>query len=229
MPLVVGIVELIGYREWTESLGSDREWKIQLTQSRLYAGLQEEAAKQGGFIAPLSFDVMAVIANGMAFEGLEKLYQLAARLSPVPVSITVSTLEKGFPRSTEPGLKLVTDRLDYPVAALHIDLNSFTTRRRSLNPVTVYTEVLKTYVELASRTRNAIPAYLGGDNIAVFTAAEEAEETARKLLEILEPDYKIGVGIGPNARQALKAAAEALHRIRTLRDRNIEIVSLAIP
>ncbi len=131
MPLVAGLIELVGYREWTESLGFDREWRIQVLQSRLYARLQEEAARYGAFIAPLSFDVMVVVANGVPADALRSLYEVAAREAPVPVGLRVGYDTEALRPRGRPGIEVAVDSTDYPVAAIHVDLNGFTRARRS--------------------------------------------------------------------------------------------------
>ncbi len=214
MPLVVGVLELIGYREWTESLGFDREWRIQVIQSSLYAALQETVARYGGFVAPMSYDVMIVVGNGIGLEGFRKLYSVAEKRAPVPVSLTVMLLEGDVAPSGRPGLHLNVDDTRYPVAAVHVDLNGFTGRRMRMGVVAAYSNIVSVYGDAVSSMQGSIPVYLGGDNMVFFMGEEELDRIKEFLERVVAEEFKVGVGVGPNARTALEAAAEALHILR---------------
>lgn len=70
-PLVqVTIIRLIGYREWTETLGSDREHVIQGIQAQLHRELVNGFSKVNAWAHPLRYDYLFAITNGVNREGL---------------------------------------------------------------------------------------------------------------------------------------------------------------
>ena len=217
MPLVLGLLELVGYREWTESLGDDREWRIQVSQARLYSVLQEEVARYGGFVTPLSYDVMILVLNGVPREHYGRLYSVAVKFSPVPVSLQIISVDEPSRLKPlgKPGLYIDTIK-DSPLAALHIDLNSFTRLRRHGGIITPYLKILEEYITLAKLLGdNAVPAYLGGGNVVFFISTSLVRNALARIESVIDTrEYKVGVGIGPSARAALAAAAEALHTLR---------------
>ncbi|MEM2158466.1 MAG: GTP cyclohydrolase IIa, partial [Sulfolobales archaeon] len=55
------LIKLTNYRTWTESLGYDREWIIQTTQSRIYHDLQLLSKEFKGFTLPMRYDIQIVL------------------------------------------------------------------------------------------------------------------------------------------------------------------------
>ena len=219
----LGVIELVGYREWTETLGHDREWRIQHTQARLYASLQDAAKDLGAYIVPLRMDYMVFLAENV--EGLEELTRVLEEESPTPYRIVVakarspreaeraSTLELGRTRLGElRSLELCRGEEFSTIA--HIDINDIT-RTMGRDGVTVYTSyvhVVSLYNRLQERLlgEEAIVSYLGGDNIiAILPPGGE------KIVEsIVDSSLKAGVGVSRTPREALALATLALDTIR---------------
>jgi len=211
-------VEFVGYREWTESLGKDREWFIQLTQSKVYQVIQSYTSGYGGMALPLRYDYQVILlpydTDVKEFnDGLRKVMQ---SYSPTPVNTLVAC---GKVREL---LKMVLDGRTYgeevnclpeSLAVAHADLNDFTARTRSLGIYRTYSEVLNVVAHYANELRDvAIVQYLGGDNIVSVCD----EEDVSKVLEVLGSvnSIKIGVGVSKIPRRAFMLAAEALDTIR---------------
>jgi GTP cyclohydrolase IIa len=221
------LIELIGYREWTEKLGYDREWLIQTVQSKLYAKLQEVAARHGAFIAPLSYDTMLVIANGVPLDAIRELYEVASRESPVPVALRLAYDHEALKPLGRPGLRIEVGSTNYPVAALHIDLNGFTRLRREVGAVDTYLSILEYLVLTGRRLPRAVPAYLGGDNMVFFLGAENLSSSMYVVAEAATRGFKVGIGVSVSPRKALEAAAHALHKLRRLRLEGVEVVEMS--
>ncbi|MET1128763.1 MAG: GTP cyclohydrolase IIa [Thermoproteota archaeon] len=224
MPLLIGLIELLGYREWTESLGPDREWLIQKTQSKLYEVAVDSVSRYGGFVVDLTGDSMIAILNGMTREALEAVYRDVAAISPTLVSMRVCSSRTCWKagRSVSPGLH-VEDFVQGPVAAIHIDMNNLTEARSRLGIMGAAVEVFRTlsnlYMVLLPR---GIPVgYLGGDNLVVFSGYEDLDHVIQLLRSSMKLGemYKAGVGVGYTAREALMYAAKALHELREDRDK----------
>jgi len=218
----MALLELVGYREWTESIGDDREWKLQITQAQIYEKLQEAAAEFNGFIMPMRYDYMILIASNVGEEELFNIYKIAKEISPVPVRLA-SACGKTPVDAVEEAWRYVRSGTDFKyvgcndqegVVAGHFDINGITAMTRKLGVLTTYSTMLHVISEIETRAhyRGAIAQYLGGDNILVVLPHENYEEIIQELIAV--HDLKVGVGVASSARRALAQAAEALHEIR---------------
>lgn len=218
----MALLELVGYREWTESIGDDREWKLQITQSQIYKKLQEAAAEYNGFIMPMRYDYMVLIASNLRQEELLQIYKVAKEISPVPVRLASACGDTPVD-AVEEAWRYVRSGTDFEYAecndrevviAGHFDINGITAMTRKLGVLTTYSTMLHVISEIETRAhyRGAIAQYLGGDNILVVLPHENYEEIIEELIAV--HDLKVGVGIAGYARRALALAAEALHEIR---------------
>lgn len=218
----MALIELVGYREWTESIGDDREWRLQITQSEIYKQLQETTASLDGFIMPLRYDYMAVVASNMGEEELSKIYEVAKEISPVPVRVASACSDKPVDAVEESWRYLkaggefnyIPCNGEEVVVAGHFDINGITAMTRRLGVLTTYSTMLHVVSEIETRAhyKGAIAQYLGGDNILVVLPYSNYEEIIQELVAV--HDLKVGVGISTTARRALALAAEALHEIR---------------
>jgi len=219
----LGIIEFRGYREWTESIGSDREWRLQITQSKIYLTLQEAAARVNGFILPLRYDYMLLVASGLSREAVEKVYHAAMGVSPVPVSMSTAcgvnprdAVERAWEHlGARNGLYLGEKCQEDYVVAAHFDINNITRRTRRQGLLDTYTTVLSLIARLQEEAhrRGAVSQYLGGDNVLALLPLDDYEEIVNDMISF--EDLKAGIGIASSSRRALTLAAEALHRIRT--------------
>ncbi len=222
----VAVIEQVGYREWTESLGSDREWYIQMVQSRVYRAGQEAATRVGGFLLPLRFDIMLLIASRLSSKEVDIVHSAVERASTVRVR-TASSCGDTPLEATDRAWRLLMDVRpgqmtfepcdgDELVAVAHIDVNNITRLTRKLGPLRTYYMVLDTInrVRSVAEDLGAVVQYLGGDNLlAILPPTGSVETVARKLVEG-PGDLKAGVGVAGRARDSLALAAKALHLIR---------------
>ncbi len=127
----VTIIRLIGYREWTESLGPDREHIIQRVQSQLHNELVNVFSRVNAWAHPLRYDYLLAITNGLSNGELTSILRELSNYSPVPLSS--GSYADVNPRVAEreafrlaikagPGESLVNGSDDGIVAIAHIDL-----------------------------------------------------------------------------------------------------------
>ena len=219
----LGLVELIGYREWTESLGNDREWIIQYQQADMYRLLQREAAALGGFVLPLRFDYMLLVSTGISADGHRRVLDVArmssripARMVSIPGGKPARALDEAHSllRSARPGEVLYIEGPDGITTVAHVDINGISrrTREKGLSEsLQVIARFVADIVALAAR-HGGVAQYLGGDNIIVLLPDGSYEEFARDAVEA--SDVKVGIGQAIAPRRALELAAIALHEIR---------------
>lgn len=227
----VTVVELLNYEGWISGLGTDREWRVQAIQHRLYAELQEAVAGQGGFLVPMTFHHMLIIANGIDMEGHDKIFDAMKSISPVPYrasSGTGNTLVRaeieafrGL-RGLATGQAAFGERDNSGLVAAHFDIDSYLKRLESGTIVDGMAKVnnLIGLVNRLSDELEGISVYLGGDNVVLFAGEDSLER-----LEKLELDFvKIGIGVASNARDCLKLAAESLTFIRKFRGQPVKVM-----
>ncbi len=222
----IAVLEQVGYREWTESLGSDREWVIQGIQSSLYHGVQRVASELGGFVLPLRYDYMMILGSGLDPGEHELILGVAEKHSPVPVRMASACAYTPLGaeaaasrrlRGIEPGsLGYTRCPRREAVAVAHIDVNDFTAITMSTSVYRTFWLVRRLLLRLhASLARHGgLVSYLGGDNVVAVLPVNDA---GKAVQEILDDGLKAGLGISGKAREALRLAAEALDTIRKSR------------
>jgi GTP cyclohydrolase IIa len=206
------VIRLVNYREWIESLGFDREWVVQVVQSRIYSDIQSYVKDFNGFTLPLRYDVQVAILPcttriNDVVKGLEELLmrypQINVRVDSycgLPHEVLTNGPNVGGCNSTE-------------VCVAHIDLNNFTLRSVSEGYYKPYVEVLNMVSTLARKFMGkAVLQYLGGDNVVVVTSPNYLDEVIK---ESVDGDVKVGVGISEIPRKAFELAAKALSILRS--------------
>ncbi|MEM1873202.1 MAG: GTP cyclohydrolase IIa [Acidilobaceae archaeon] len=234
----VVLVELYGYREWTESLGSRREWRVQEAQTEVYKVLQRESEKLGFFALPGRFDYEILLAPNADPEALPGLLEALKAVSPTPLRASSACGET--PRDSErESFKLLSEtplssvafrecRRPEAIAIAHIDFNNITGYTRRTSPLESLVHFTEIYARIARLAFDwgGIAAYLGGDNVLVAMSPAVVDSLTSRLLEIA--DLKAGVGIAESAGEAVALATEALDDVRRhgLRERVVVKSSL---
>jgi GTP cyclohydrolase IIa len=229
-------MEFIGYKEWTESLGYDREWKIQDIQSSIYKVVNDEISRVGGFALPVRYDGLIILADGIPSGSLLEIYTKVKEISPSKVSACIGYGKT--PREAEinahncilnslSGEPKFDTFYDDNVVACHFDYNNFTLLTRELSFYNAYMRIMRLYSKLSEIIYDigGITQYLGGDNMIAFID----EDTLDKIIKIVEnmDEIKVGIGIGKNARSAMAGATRALDEIRSKREDKWKIVKLS--
>ena len=222
----VAVIELVGYREWTESLGYDREWIIQRTQAELYRAAQLRASELGGFIIPIRYDYMLLLASNLSERDHRKILKTIKKYSPVEPKMASACSETPLAaEEAASNLLLQTkegevyyDRCSRREVAVigHVDADDITGLTRSIGAYKAYMKVLEvlSYLRSGLSKWGAITEYLGGDNILTVLPPSDFHQALEQIKEVGELKLKIGVGVAPNFRKALILAAEALSDIR---------------
>ncbi|MCD6084318.1 MAG: GTP cyclohydrolase IIa [Desulfurococcales archaeon] len=217
-----GTIEFVGYREWTESLGPDREWYIQLVQARLYEVVQSFVKDFNGMALPLRYDIQLIFmpSEVNVKDFIFELKQYLIPYSPTPTKVVLCC---GKPIEVLRKCREVQGGGDYyeevcgddsQLVVAHADLNYFTLRTRSQGAYNSFVVVLNLVSTIASELRDkAIVQYLGGDNLVAITSEEYLEDVLKSLTS--KDSIKIGVGISKYPRKAFEAAAKALSILRS--------------
>jgi len=229
----VAVLEQVGYREWTESLGSDREWLIQETQARLYAELQEVAARHNAFPLAARYDYMIILAPNVGEEAHAEILEVARSLSKVAVRMASSCAETPLEaearalkllKETDVGGLTYTSCPGSEISVIaHLDLNNITGETISRGVIRTYHRILDLTGRLSrvAERRGGVVQYLGGDNVLAILPTINYISLVEELLQ--EDNLKAGVGIAKTAREALKLAARALHDIRVDRSKKLTV------
>ncbi|AWR97182.1 GTP cyclohydrolase IIa [Acidianus sulfidivorans JP7] len=219
------LIELRNYREWTESLGYDREWKIQETQHELSKYINKIVAKYNGFLLPLRYDFFLIIADGISNQNLLDIYNKISTISPTKAIAclgygkTPLEAEQNAFQCIHKNSQVLEDFPDELVTACHFDIDSFTelTIRTSaytalMNFNNIYNKISNEIYKLGGITQ-----YLGGDNFIAFIDYSKISDIIKITDET--DKIKVGIGVGPNARIAMENATKALEEIRKTRDK----------
>ncbi len=237
----IAVIELIKYREWTETLGSDREWLIQKTQADIYRATQLKASELGGFVIPIRYDYMILLASGLTEKDHKKILKVVQRYSPVEVRMASACSETPLASEeaasnlllqTSPGEVYFDDCPQKEVAVIgHIDADDITSLTRSIGAYKAYMKVFEVLTYLRSNLSKwgAIAEYLGGDNILAVLPPSDYHQALETIKDIGDLKLKVGVGIAPNFRKALMLAAEALSDIRRYNSRFKVAVKIGNP
>ncbi len=215
-----GVIELVGYREWTESIGSDREWVIQVTQSRVYEVIQAYVKDFEGAALPLRYDIQLILLpsevdpRGFA-EGLKSAL---SKYSPTEINVSLCC---GVPPEAIERCWRLAGNGDYfegrcseeTLAVAHADLNYYTQRTKSSGLYRSYVDVLALVANLAKALEGvATVQYLGGDNLVAVTSEGRVGDVVKEVIR--HDNIKVGVGISKYPRRAFEKAAEALTKLR---------------
>ncbi|MGC8975883.1 MAG: GTP cyclohydrolase IIa, partial [Thermoprotei archaeon] len=140
-------VEFVKYREWTESLGKDREWFIQLTQSKVYQVIQAFASGYGGIALPLRYDYQIILlpheVNVREFSNGLKEALLSYAPTPVNTLVVCKKVREILKMNlSNENYQEDSSCLPEPLVVAHADLNDFTMKTKSLGIYRTYSEIL---------------------------------------------------------------------------------------
>jgi GTP cyclohydrolase IIa len=236
----VTLIQIDEYGPWTLCLGPDREAKLQILQARLYSDLQKYFAKHGGIIFFNRFDNMIAISNGISKEQHQKIQSKICKKYPVTISMGIGVGKTPYEAQKIASQQLIkqcgsnlngrkkiiancsalANDGESVVQITHFDIkNSTKTITNNFSAYDAFQYINKTYDILvkALRKKGAIVFFCGGDNfISPSNGVTEVD-----LLKAIDLVYRktnlqlgVGVGIGKDARMALKLATESLDGIR---------------
>ncbi|MEO9365777.1 MULTISPECIES: GTP cyclohydrolase IIa [Candidatus Nitrosocaldus] len=232
----ITLIRLEGYGPWTATLGSDREHRLQILQSRLYSDMQEQFSKRNGLVFFNRFDEMFAVSNGISVEEHRSILDAITTSYDLNISMRIgiadtpykahksakmasSAVGRGLFVADDPN-KLEGDGL---VQIMHIDVDGSTTDVSSrLLPYQISLLVTRLHIEIAERflEKGSLTFFLGGDNFMVVSSRlgkREVEEAIRDVMTKTSVRLKCGIGIARDARSAAMLATRALDSIREMR------------
>jgi GTP cyclohydrolase IIa len=243
------IIKITGYGPWTLTLGSDREYRLQILQASLYAKIQDLFSERNCLAFPNRFDEIFVISNGLLVDGHMEIQEKLAKSFELSLSMSIGQGSTPFEASSNAdkarrsktilksdynifGFPLQTD--EDLVQIIHMDVDSSTSVSEKKSPYEVSLLIIKLYSEMSEffLQRNSLAFFMGGDNFMIISPGVNKDEIT-KFLEIVKQKYDIsfncGIGTAKNGRYAAKLATQSLDKIRELRDsgkKNTRILEL---
>jgi len=229
----LSLIKLHRYREWTHTLGEDREHRLQVYQANFYKIIQEVFSKRGGLVLPGRGDEFFAITDGITIEEHQKI-QYALTLSfPVDAKMFVSSDRSPMKaneeifrmcKTSEFGLKVIgkDQDSDEPVHIIHADIEGQTGLALDATPFDMLNLMLRVHQKLTQffLERNSLAFYMGGDNFVIISD-HNAKNYAKELVEFIRQNFGLGIncGIGKakTARKAMELATTSLDSIRRYR------------
>ena len=210
------MLELVKYREWTETLGEDREWRIQVFQNGFLARLHEVSAEFSSFVITKDYNRYFFFVDNVDVPRLRSgLYSLKTPVEAIVCESYGRSAKEALRNST---LCVREEGMDEEVVTIHLDYDYSTRERMWWKNISR----VRTTAQRVAKASEGVWHYLGGDNFVVFTNLRGLAKAQGELSKL--DVIKAGVGIGKTAREALKGSAEALKKLRARRDRRVEVV-----
>jgi GTP cyclohydrolase IIa len=231
----ITVVQVDNYGPWTETLGPDRESRLQVLQARLYAFLQENFSSKGGIVFFNRFDEMVAVTNGITVSEHKDIASKVERRFPVTVSMGIGSgadaLEAAQKASAavqslgsaqsplrRSSVSAFSTSEEGRVEIAHLDIKNVT-RLTDKEPVYVTSNLIITLqrelIEKFQAVRGLV-FYLGGDNF-MGVSAGLPREFYRGLYGYLVPivgGVRISVANATRARRAAELATQGLDRLR---------------
>jgi Uncharacterized conserved protein len=216
----IGVIKLEDYEAWIKSLGYDREWIVQATQSEVYRYITVESARLGMFSVPMTYDTYVVVANS-AFTSINELAKALDSRIPVGFSVYLGfgdsyldALSNLRPLDEHSGFSLgdIT-KVGEPTVVAHLDLDNYTrlARDRGFRYISGYIIEYIYGAKKACLMHGGFAHYAGGDNVICFIPREALVEYVNNAVG---NGVKAGIGVARRPRDALTLAAQALDLIR---------------
>ena len=168
------VIKLEGYGPWTLSLGSDREYSLQILQAKIYADLQESFSCKNGLVFSNRFDEFIAITNQIDVHEHVRIYDdLSRKYDKIKLSMTVGIDETPLKSNKKAHLVknkkeyliipsvyankedtstqvkkkigLQTETLTNDIKILHIDINNSTAITKNLSSYEITNLILKLY------------------------------------------------------------------------------------
>ncbi len=207
----VAVMFLKNYREWTETLGPDREAVIQKVQAKLHHRLWSVFTKVGALPHHFRYDVAIALVNNVGDRQIKRAVEKLAEVSPVEVEYCVGSGATPYQAYKNCGLDNSNRAEDASVA--HVDVVNSTALTRDNGPHYVYTQIV-TLLEVLNAKCSEVGCmafYLGGDNVMIYLPNAGS---IYQLLDGLDAQLRVGVGVAQKPYAAFVKATAALDRLR---------------
>ncbi|PVU75484.1 GTP cyclohydrolase IIa [Sulfolobus sp. SCGC AB-777_G06] len=209
-----------GYKQWTESLGVDREWKIQAFQHYFSYLLYNKLAEIGSYVIPFRYDIHVILADGVREKDIVKVIEEIDTHSPTSIKLCKGYHQKPI-LSVFSCEEIDLDKVpDERILVAHYDIDGIT--KLNIQQSMEKIDFLMDYIKAVGKRLGCIDQYFGGDNLGLFCSEDTVEAHIKVVKEL--NDVKVGIGIGSKARDALRNATEALDEIRKFREEKWKII-----
>lgn len=231
----ITVVQVDNYGPWTETLGPDREPRLQVLQARLYALLQESFSSKGGMVFFNRFDEMVAVTNGITVAEHVDIVSKIERRFPVTVSMGIGSGEDALKAAARASAALqslggaqsphrrssvsaVPTITDGKVEIAHLDIKNVT-RLTDTEPVYVTSNLMvrlqNELIEKFNAARGLV-FYLGGDNFMGVSAGlpKQFYHDLYDYLVSIVGEVRISVASAAKARKAAELATRGLDRLR---------------
>ena len=248
------VIKLEGYGAWTLQLGYDREYKLQILQSELYAELQKLFAEKNGLVFSNRFDEYIAITNEIDLrEHIEIHKILSQKYSNIDIQMTIGidktplgSNKKAFhvkgkkeylispfiyANKDEIEKNKIIENENKGIKIIHLDINNSTEITKSLSPYEITNTIIRLYAHISNifLKEEGLSFYLGGDNFMTIIRNEISTEEIKKILDnlyqLIEIRFNCGIGNGMTARKAAEMATKSLDKIREYR-KNGHIINI---
>ena len=244
------LIQIDNYGPWTNTLGDDREHKLQVLQADLYSVIERVFAERGGLVFFNRFDEMLAVTNGIDSNDHQEIGRRISEQFPVTVSMGIGVGGTPFEAQLrasrllqQKGSAQAQDRKgivahkrtiglsESYVQVVHIDVDGitqmFTDRvsayETSMGVMSLYVELMKSF-----RDHDALLFFIGGDNFMGLANGVSPQEIESLLRRPRSQDrgimLKCGIGIANTGRKAAELATMNLDIIRRT-GRNKSVVS----
>lgn len=172
MAYQITAIKLEGYGSWTLSLGSDREYQLQILQSNIYSDLQYLFSNKNGIVFSNRFDELIAVTNKITVEEHKEIsaevtrkYQkirfsmsIGIGLNPLEANKNSYYVKNNANCLTEYNIYMenhdmkhsldsksvdLKDQSDECVKILHIDINNSTAITKNLSPYEITNLIIK--------------------------------------------------------------------------------------
>lgn len=204
-------LKLIGYREWTETLGFKREHIIQQVQAEIHRRAWAEYTSVEALPHQMRYDYLLVYANNVPLQALVGKVKSLQEISPVPVDYCVG--RGTTPLEAYENCDDMKDTRGVSAVVGHLDIVNSTRQTERMGPYDVYIVVgdLLNKINSICRGLGCLAFYLGGDNIMLFLPDVR---TGYMLYDQIYIDVRLGIGIAEKPYSAFAKATEALDTMR---------------
>ncbi|NHI91859.1 MAG: GTP cyclohydrolase IIa [Candidatus Lokiarchaeota archaeon] len=237
----VTLIQIDNFGPYTETLGNNREHKIQILLSEIFIELQKLFSEKNGIVFSTSMDNLIAISNGFTIEDHQEILNAIETKFPVTVSMGIGAGETPLKAEADASKALrlkgsaQSDRKkvlgynghSFPISGeilvAHVDINFYTRIATDINAqYENFLNLNKTYLTLMEdfKKYGALCFFNGGDNFISICPNSITTEDFQKIISSYEERHapwklKIGLGKAQNILDALSRANKGLHKIRT--------------
>jgi len=242
----VTLIQIDNYGPWTNTLGNDREHRLQILQSELYSTLQRYFSVKNGLVFFNRFDEMLAVTNGISNAEHKEIQSNVQELFPFTVSMSIGVDVSPFKAQVQASRLLqaagsaqseqrknvltVNETLTVDEAyaqIIHIDVDGITDIRDHSFAFETSIKLQRSHLDLMTLfgQLDSLLFYLGGDNFMAVTTELSEEIVSEKLnnYSLGGLPLKFGIGWAQTARRAAEVATMNLEYVR--HERNGWVVS----